>query len=373
MRLNWIDPLPVVDSITPIGLEPNVDAIPAGEISLDFFLPENIATPFADTVESVADRLTLDDDQKEEITSHLHALGYFKAARQLYSTMLDHEKASAQPLKSVYYDETNIPVHMAGALGIIGHVDTKVGQVMIRDAPVLFKRWTVAGLQKVGNFPELTQPQSLIWSDRASFAAMQRLAREKLDTVVRQTYEFTVSGRTITASMPQYHDQNLDTYFSWIHNVVPDADILRECVRAIQMSYTHWKTGEGIPHDGDRSDICDALGLTHAENLYPEHLLRDLFEDFCVTHTTRVRAKLGSIFKVGPPPAGSQGYGAQIVSTQGNQARWSMPLSDADVNLGFLFSPNQSFTLNPKLVGYSTRKREAVAAAFAASDGRAPI
>jgi len=373
MRLNWIDPLPVVDSITPIGIEPNVDSIPAGEIDLDFFLPENISQPFADTVYSVSDRLTLDDDQRDEVIDHILALGYFKAARQLYSTMLDHEKAAAQPLKSVYYDETPIPVHMAGALGIIGHIDTKVGQVLIRDAPVLFKRWTVAGLQKAGNFPDLTDARKLIWQDRASYACVQRLARERLDLLVKQTYSIQVNGRAVTASMPQWTGQPLDTYYGWIHNGVPHADTLRECVRAMQMNYTHWKTGEGIPHDGDRDDICAAVGLAWAETSYPEHLLRDMFEDFCATHTTKVRAKLGSLFHVGPPPAGSQGYGAQIVSSAGNQARWNMPLSDADVNIGFLFSPNQSFTLNPRLVGYSTRKREAAVAAFAASDGRAPV
>jgi len=361
MRLNWIDPLPVVDTITPIGIEPNVDAIPAGEIDLDFFLPETISQPFADTVHSVADRLTLDDDQKEEITSHILALGYFKAARQLYSTMLDHEKTACQPLKSVYYDETPIPVHMAGALGIIGHIETKVGQVMIRDAPVLFRRWIVAGLQKVDHFEDLASAENLVWSDSASLECVQRKARETINQLVERTYEVHIGANVATVSMPQLTDQDLDVYFGWIHNGVPEADRLRSCVSALQVTRAQWRTGENIPHDSDRDDICQAVGVVYAEDLCPEYVLRELFEDFCATHTTKVRAKLASLLIVGPPPAGSQGYGAQIVSAKGNQARWNMPLSDADVHLGYMFSPNQSFTLNPRLVGYSTRKRDAAA------------
>lgn len=373
MRLNWIDPLPVVDVITPIGIEPNIDSIPAGEIELDFSLPTSISKPFSEVVHSVGDRLTLDEDQKQEIEDHLHALGYFKAARQLYATMMDHEKAANQPLKAVYYDETPIPVHMAGAIGIIGHMDTKVGTVVVRDAGTLFKRWTVKGLQVAGLLDEKLDARSSIWSDRESYHCVQRLAKERIDVLVKQTYTVQANGHTYTVSMPQLQEQDLQDYFGQINNQVPNADDLRHCVQALQMTQKQWKTGDGIPNNGDRDDICNSLRLQWAEELAPMTMLRELFEDFCATHTVRVRAKLSSLYKVGPPPAGSHGYGAQTVSSKGNQAHWTMPLSDADVNIGYLFSPNQSFTLNPRLVGYSTRRKEVAASQFAAADGRAPI
>lgn len=373
MRLNWIDPLPVVDVITPIGIEPNVDTIPAGEIELDFTLPSSISLPFQEVVHSVGDRLTLDNDQKEEIEQHLHALGYFKSARQLFSTMMDHEKASCQPLKAVYYDETPIPVHMGGAIGIIGHMETKVGTVVIRDAPVLFKRWVTRGLQIGALLTDDLPAHAAIWSDRSSYDCVKRLAKERISDLVKETYTLDVDGVSHHVSMPQLVDQDLQKYFASIHNVVPHADVLRDCVRALQMTWSQWRDDEKIPNDGSRGDICDALGLVWAEDLAPNSVLRELFEDFCATHTTRVRAKLASLYNVGPPPAGSHGYGAQIVSSQGNQARWMMPLSDADVNIGYLFSPNQSFTLNPRLVGYSQRRKDAAASQFAAADGRAPI
>nr|UPO93686.1 capsid protein [Metarhizium majus partitivirus 1] len=373
MRLNWIDPLPQVDVISPIGIEPNIDTIPAGEIELDFFLPSSISDPFTEVVHSVGDRLTLDDDQKQEIATHLHAIGYFKAARQLFSTFLDHEKAANQPLKAVYYDETPIPVHMAGALGIIGHMETKVGPVHIRDAGTLFKRWIVKGLQISGELDNEHNPETLIWGDKESYRCVQRLARDRVDLLVQQTYTVDSNGHQYTVSMPQLRAQDLQDYYTQINNHVPNADDLRHCIQAMQMTWQQWRTGENIPNNGDRDDICGSLGLQWAEDFASPIVLRELFEEFCATHTTRVRAKLASLYHVGPPPAGTSGYGAQIVSSRGNQAHWSFPLSDSDVNIGYLFSPNRSFTLNPRLVGYSTRRKEAAAAQFAAADGKAPV
>lgn len=374
MRLAWIDPLPQVDAIHPLGLEPNVDSIPAGEITLTPSLPSTIAQPFMDTVEATADRLFIDDDQKEEMKQHLHAQSYFKASRQLYSTMQDHEKAANQPLKAIYYDEEPIPLHMAGALGIIGHMDTKVGQVLIRDAGVLFKRWILQGT-KIAN-PDLfhrINSERAIWDDRDSFRAVQRAAREKIADLVRTPYTLTIDNVDHTVSMPQLQDQDLELYYNQISNVVPNAEDLRLCVSALQATHRQWETGENLPHDNDREDISTALDMDYAGDLAPVRNLRELFEDFTATHVTTVRAKIQSIFKTGPPPAGSNGYGAQTVKSERNQAHWTMPLSDADVNIGFLFSPNQSFTLNPRLVGYSRRLRETASASFAAADGKAPI
>ncbi|KHJ31198.1 putative capsid protein [Erysiphe necator] len=68
--------------------------------------------------------------------------------------------------------------------------------------------------------------------------------------------------------------------------------------------------------------------------------------------------RIESTFKVGPPPAGNTGYGAQTVqSHETNLARWQFPSSDADVSIGFLFSPAKSFTLHPRLVEYSKKKK----------------
>lgn len=370
MRLNWIDPLPQVDSIYPLGLDANPEAIPAGEIDLRFDLPGDIAEPFGSTIESVGDRIQLVDDDKEKCKDALLSLSYFKAARQLYSTMRDHEKAQNQPLKAVYYDETPIPLHLAGALGIIGHMDTKVGQVLIRDAGILFKRWIAKGLQINDPKHFKGKPESLIWYDKEGLSLLQRLAREKINNIVKETYTIDVDGQTYTVSMPQLVNQSLDDYLAQVNNNVPQADTLRELIRALQMDVRQWKDDD-IPNGGDRDDIHAALGLTPGDGPFAISAMRDAFEEFVADYTTDIKWRVESIFKVGPPPAGTTGYGAQTVSSNGNTARWQFPLSDADVNIGYLFSPNQYFSLNPRLVGYSRRDKRSAAAGFAQQDGKA--
>lgn len=371
MRLNWIDPLPQIDVAQPLGLEPNPEVIPAGEIELDFALPETIAEPFAQLVNSVGDRIQLIDDDKESLMDQLRSLSCFKAARQLYSTMLDHEKAVNQPLKAVYYDETPIPSHMAGALGIIGHMDTKVGKVLVKDAGVLFKRWVARGLQISDPTTFKGDPRNLVWNDRDSYQMVQRLAKDKIAELVKQTYQLDVGGTRLTVSMPQLTDQNLQDYYGQINNNVPGADDLRHAVSALQMSYSQYRNDDGIPNNNDRQDILTTLGLDLATGHYDTSGMRDAFEDWCARYTTDYRWRVDSILKTGPPPAGTTGYGAQTVSATGNVARWQYPLSDADVNIGYLFSPVQEFKLYPRLIGYSRRDRTSAQAAFAARDGKA--
>lgn len=372
MRLNWIDPLPSVDVIHPLGLEPNPEAIPAGEIDLDFNLPETIATPFADTIQSVGDRIQMSDEDKDICMDRIKSLAFFKAARQLYSTMQDHEKAVNQPLKAVYYDETPIPLHMAGALGIIGHMDTKVGKVLIRNPGVLFKRWIAKGLEIEDDKTFSGDSSRLIWDDAESVQLIQRLAREKIAEIVQQTYQVDPGdGQPYTVSMPQLTDgTDLATYYRWIRNEVPDADDLRHCVTALQMTRRQWKD-DTLPNNQPRADLLATLDLEYATGSYEVSAMRDAFEEFIATYVTNVKWRIESIFKVGPPPAGSTGYGAQTVTSGHNTARWTFPLSDADVNIGYLFSPNKYFNLAPRLVGYSRRDRVSQQAAFANADGKA--
>uniref|UniRef100_A0AAU8J753 Capsid protein n=1 Tax=Nigrospora oryzae partitivirus 2 TaxID=3231912 RepID=A0AAU8J753_9VIRU len=373
MRLGWIDPLPQVDVIYPLGLEPNVEATPAGEVDLDFALPETIVQPFASVIESVGDRIMLDDTEKLKCDRALRSLSFFKAARQLYSTMQDHEKAANQPLKAVYYDETPIPLHMAGALGIIGHMQTKVGDVLVRDAGILFKRWVARGIQICSPKHYRGDCSALIWLDRESHKCIQRLARERIASLVKQTYTVKTGVIDITVSMPQLVDQDLNVYYNQINDNVPNADDIRHCVAALQSTYQQYRDDDDLPHGVTRQDIIASVGLVSAPRHFEIPALRDGFEDFISQYVTDIKWRIESVFKTGPPPAGSTGYGAQTVTSGAtdNTARWQFPLSDADVNIGYLFSPSKGFTLFPKMVGYARRSRDAAAAAFAQQDGKA--
>jgi hypothetical protein len=388
MRLNWIDPLPVVDALPPLGLEPNPESFPAGEIDLSFDLPNSIAEPFAELVHSVGDRIQLDDDAKVECADSLRGMSYFKSARQLFSTMLDTEKSLCQPLKSVYYDETPIPSHMAAGIGIIGHIETKVGKVIVRNAPTLFKRWIAKGLQVCpGNDfsapidpdapdepedPEYApDPSKLVWPDEDGRSLVSRLAREKIASLTDLTY--TLQGRDgnqITVSMPRLVNQRLPDYYAQIHDGVPQADVLRRQVALLQLNRSTWQNGT-LGHDLSLVDALADIGLVRAHHFYLMPGLREGFEDTMTHYVVGAKNRIEAILKTTVPTAGSSGFGAQLVQSEKNVARWSFPLSDADANIGFLFSPNKYFSLNPRVVAYSKRDKDSANAAFAQKDGKA--
>jgi hypothetical protein len=375
MKMGWVDPLPVVDTIYPLGLEPNVKKVVAGEVELDIHLPEVIATPFSDTVASVADRVQISSDDVETMQAAMKSLAFFKAARQLFSTMSDYEKSYNQPLKSVFYDETPIPLHMAGALGMIGNIQTKVGEVQIRDISLLFKRWIAMGLKESSrdftSYPGLNgQPNKFVWLTRDGHEAAKRRAREKIDELVKATYTVDHNGTTYTVSMPQLTDQDLATYYGQINNDVPHADELRALVAGLEASFHDFRD-DTLPHGQNRFDFLAGVDMVEAPDSYSIENLRENFENWNSEYITQVKWRIESVFKVGPPPAGDQGFGAQTVSSTDNTAEWQFPLSDADVNIGFLFSPCKSFNLSPRLIGYSQRKREVAQAKFAYADGKA--
>lgn len=358
-----------------IGLDPNPEAIPAGEFELKFNLPGDISSPFSSMVEAVGDTLNMSDDEETKTKSSLVALGYFKAARQLYATMLDHEKSLNQPLKAVYYDETPIPVHMGAALGIIGHLETKIGRMIVKNATTLFKRWIVQGLIE-GNqdgYPDTIQAERLVWEDPDGLSLVQSKARDLIESLTDQTYNVNLGTEAapeiITVSMPKLRTQALQDYYNSIHNGVPDADVLRDLVSLLQMSLQQWRN-RNIPNGRNLANALGRIQCVRAGQNLSSQNLREDFESWVADYTVATRWRVESLFKTGPPPAGSNGYGAQLVDSQNNVARWQMPLSDADVSMGFMFSPNKSFTMYPKLIAYSRRSRDSVVSNFAYRDGK---
>jgi len=386
MALGWIDPLPQVDVAQPLGIEHNPEIFPAGEIELQFPLPTHIAQPFSDLVESLGDRIMLGEDDKSKISQAIQAQSYFKCARQLYSTMMDHEKSFNQPLKAVYYDETPLPQHMASAISIVGHMDTKVGKVIVRNASTLFKRWISYGLQTApdseyakpgkrrmsdGSVVSNNEPiaENLVWPEEDGRLLVNRLARDKINQLTNQRYVVKVDKTEITVSMPKLVDQPVNEYFQSINDLVPEANQLRDLASLIGIQKDEWKNGI-IGNNRNLTTALAHLNLVKAPERYLAPNLRVAFEEWMASYTVEIKARLESIFKTGPPPAGSTGFAAQTVSSNETIAKWQFPLSDADVNIGFLFSPMKHFALAPRIVGYSKRQKESAAAMFASQDGK---
>jgi len=373
MGLRWIDPLPVVDP-KPIDLEEIIESTPAGYVELDPELPGHIAKPFCDLVHSVHQRTNLPEEDIEYCTEKLRAQSYFKACRQLYSAMSDSQKSKLQPLKSVFYDSTYIPTHMGAALAMIGNFDSKLGTVEVKHGNVLFKRWMTKGLiidpDSSINDTTVVDPNALIWKDAASKDLVDEAIDKKLEEYHNSdTFTVSVAGANVTAGVPRIRIHQ--TSFNQISPVYPHADEMRALLALRLQSTRAYIAGLPLTGGYQMQDALDALGLEMAPAALSDVNIREEFEDCCATYAVKAKSHIDAVLYVGESPAGNRGFAAQIIGSEGNQARYTMPVSDADRHIGFMFSPATSFELNPRFVAYARRRRDVMAASFAKKDGKA--
>jgi hypothetical protein len=120
MDYSWADPIQGIPPIDPLDLTPSQVNIPAATIELQPDLPSQISAPFSSVFESLGLRTIQSAQSVEDGSTKLESLSYYKSARQLYASMTDTDKSKCQPLKAIFYDTTNIPVHMAAAISMIG-------------------------------------------------------------------------------------------------------------------------------------------------------------------------------------------------------------------------------------------------------------
>jgi len=382
--LRWVEPLENPVPVNDLVMTFQNISVPAGYIELRSTLPADIAEPFVDTYLAVGKRLGVTKTDTERIGSQLKAQSYYKAARQLYSTMDEHEKVVNQPLKSVFYDSAPIPKHMAAALSMIGHIDTKLGKVNVRNPTLLFKRWIAMGLQADGTVEThmISGPdgeaQTFVWNDPDSLDYIQRVAREKIEVLTDQTFEINDdTGNSHTVSFPKLRSQPLDRYHDMLRPNVPDQADISALISLLQMTSDDWKH-QRIKRVANVNDALGKLGLHYPnQDLYGEDALKEAFHNASLVYTTKARPYLEALMYMTTPPQGGTGYAAQLVSETDDKsqvsATWQMPISDSDARLGFTFTPCQSFVVSPHILAYSHKSRKHVAAALAHADGKSIV
>ncbi|BBC77403.1 putative capsid protein [Pythium nunn virus 1] len=366
----WIEPLPEVTPM-PAVLETITESIPAGSIELNFELPSTVASPFTQSVESVLMRTDLPSASIYQARDKLEALSYYKACRQLYSTLSDPQKAALQPLKAIYYDKSHIPNHMSAALSMIGNLESKMGLIEVKHAPVLFKRWLIAGLcidPDTTYTAATVAPNSLVFKDVYSKALIDEKANERLKEIHNETFKIKVGTTDIEVSAPI--PPPTDAGYNSIPDDYPHADEMRDLVSIIQMATRDYVRSQPVPHGRDLDTALSHLGLQVAPAGYSDQDLRTAFEDAIETYLTTEIIHIQTVFHLGEPPATERGFASQLVASDDVTARFGLPLSDADKALGFMFNPRHSFEFNPRFVAYSRRAKRTTASQFASNDLR---
>jgi hypothetical protein len=367
LKFAWADPsmgaLPDIE----VALEPHLESLPSGYIDLDEELPSTISQSFCDSFITLGERTLIEEKTLQSYSNNLHALCYYKAAKQLYSTMLDTDKSVCQPLKAVYYDTTPIPIHMGMALSIIGNFDSKIGPVHVRHAPTLFKRWICKGLYidpNVSEYKELP-PGNLVWKDRDGKSIADELA---LDYIENNRETWTPDGTTFDIQVPPIRsDTNVQRWIERLHPSTPNYDKLVTVAQILLCTEKQWIKGD-IFQDNNLDGALNLLKLTIAREQYEIGTIRFNFESAMQDYYASAKPHIEALFKTGPSVAGDKGTAAQIVKSSGVQARYSIPISDSDAALGFLYSPGINFEFNPKIVAYNRRDQSVSRMKFANAD-----
>lgn len=373
LTTRWIDPLPQVPPIQ-ADLRQNFETLPSGEFDLDFDLPERIATPFAKAFASVSRRTIENDELIDRVKSKIISIGYYKAAKQLYASMTTPEQSCNQPLKTVYYDEAKVPSHMAAALSMIGHIDSKFGKIYINNAPTLFKRWIVAGLYNDPDcdISKTIPPEQLVWKDSDGYSLLRRLCFTEIDNMRKVTYDVTLGDLSIKYSIPYLNEEETDfsEYYQSILPNEPFTDKLKDLISLLLLSRDHWISTAPtvVPNARDLTQCLNHLNLCLAPLTHCSPKLRTAFEHCMSEYIVNDSTLVEGLFNMSPSPQGDFGYGAQLVSSQRLVARTILPQSDADMTYGFTFSPLKSFKFNPRVVAYSKFSSEQSSSAFAQQD-----
>jgi len=313
--------------------------------------------------ESASKRTFLDEESATSCASALKGQCHFKACKQLFSTLNAEEQSNLQPLKPVFYETTEIPKHMSAALSMIGHFDTKLGKVEVRDAPNLFRRWLLKGLlsfdcdfkdiidNNIKKEITMEDANNMVFRDSYGKMLLDRLATEKLKLYHDDPFTITLNGTAIPCSVPLM-DAKSD--INSINTIYPNADNMTKMMKILKMSKKDFASGKD-PGDDTWDNLLGPLGLNIAPSYLTDSVLRQLFNECTRTYTTDFGIHISAILEIGAPPSGDSGFSAQTICSDGNAGTTSLPLSDSDRMMGFTYSPCTGFYINPKFKIYGQR------------------
>jgi hypothetical protein len=118
--LRWVEPLAEPVSID-MAFEQNFVEEYSGYFDLEFAMPNSISSPYTDHLRSMMYRTEPEIDRAEEILPAFRSMFHMKAAQKLFATLPQSEQSELQPLKGVYYDDTEIPRSAIPLVNSIGY------------------------------------------------------------------------------------------------------------------------------------------------------------------------------------------------------------------------------------------------------------
>jgi hypothetical protein len=378
-ELRWVEPLAEPVNF-PSMLEPFHFHEFAAEFELDPSLPETISNPHVEALEGLVFRTTGDDELVQTISPALTAQAHFKCARKLYGTLTDDAKSQLQPLKSIWYDDAEVPVSMAKLIDVIGNMDTKLGKFMVSHQRTLFLRWVAKGLTTAVDFIEGIapgendgDPESWVWEEPDSV----KLIRDRANTVIRDlrdvTHHLTIPGQDdrqviLAASLPEYTEDSYPMTDHFDEEVREHWRRASLCLNVTISNIEENTTPVGTPPTVDLTTLLNAVHLFRRPDTYSMRAMRDQFIEFQSKYARLAKPHISAYFKMTFSPVGKEGSSAQLATSTDTYVESMLPLPDADRAMGFLLSPLRSIRFNPNIRAYSKKNKRAQTSVIISDD-----
>lgn len=329
------------------------ESLPIGFIELRSSLPETIAEADNSFVLSILEQKAPTALTAQEAKDAILSQCYFRAARQLYSSMTEDERYRCRLLQGIFYDTTPIPSFLNNAIAMIGHFRCEFGEVRIRHAEVLLRRWVVIGLE-TGN--ELQTGEKLtrlmlsqaVFRDRSSKILVNSLIEERVKRISKSSFKVKSHAGLLRVFHPLLacNEDGLNR----VSENYPYHLEMRRLIMLHRMTHFEWRTAEtiaGVPIQ----IVLDYLGVRLVV-LSDEELYR------CFTFALRrywadYKSLVEEAFEVAEPVATGFGNACQTVSSDDLQATFALPLSDQDISMGFMYNPAVKFEFKPRFCAYS--------------------
>jgi hypothetical protein len=315
-----------------------------------------------------------------------------KCARKLYGSTNDRVKSFLQPFKAVWYDSSEVPESAAPGISIIGDFKSQLGAFCVEYPATMFLRWLCTALESLKEHTYLPPlPDVNLGVDNMVFrfsdgAKLVLDYAQKIMSAIRSEeleIPITVGGvqTLVTVCLPEYTDE---TFAQW--NTLPglddDARTLIErwrrvglCLMITDTNLDNNTTPRGTPPALDLTTVLRTIGLELAPAAWTPAAIRDAYSLYQAYHSREVAPHLHGLMKMVPSPSGDTGASAQLIEHVDESelsATSTLPQSDADWSVGYLYHPLLQLEWCPKVQVYSRTTRTTALAQVTAT-GLKPI
>lgn len=377
----WAEPIECSDAVFEGELKPIQTSFPIATIEIDPCLPYTMASPYHDIYLNSRAFSGRNEQLVEAGANAIESTAFFKCAKQCYCTMDDADKSAVNKLKSVFYEGTELPSHLTAAIGMIGNFDSKLGKVKLQHPVLLFKRWVAAGIvhspDHSATYKNINYDEALtyVWRDKFSIAYIRDVIVKTINAN-RRTFQVGEGNQAADVTSPEFDTDQPLRWANRLHQNEPNRQRWQAYARIFAVSDRNWSNPNFVIAHLTPQQTVNALrelDLELAPDGFTDIEMSDEFNDIMRKFQTKYMTSVKQIFNTSPNSASNMGFPAQFVASSGNMAHYKIPLSDADIGLGFMFNPCKSFTISSDIQAVSKDSSGLRRSQFASLDSKSVL